>query len=198
MTLPSTAYRGHAAPTWDTKTIQSMIDYLTSTFSVPVLDARYGAALAPSASAYFLDAQLPGATNAQVLPYATPVAINCNSVLTNNGGFSFAGNGAYTVPAAGVYLCMGVVRLNDSAVTNANGSNLGLGIHNSNDVAETSFQWNKIPPTNVGAARCAISYSRMATFSGGSQLRLYGFWDSATGSGSLGLYSARLSIWRIG
>ena len=198
MTLPASAYRGYAAPSWDTKTVQQVIDYLTSTFNLPTLDARYGAALAPSASAYFLDAQLPGATNAQVLPYATATAINCNSILTNNGGFNFAGSGAYTIPAAGVYLGMGVVRLNDSAVTNANGSNLGLGIHSSNDVADTSFQWNKIPATNVGAARCALAYSRMASFSAGSQLRLYGFWDSATGSGTLGLFSARLSIWRIG
>lgn len=37
MTLPSTAYRGHAAPTWDTKTIQQIIDGLNG----GAMDSRY-------------------------------------------------------------------------------------------------------------------------------------------------------------
>jgi hypothetical protein len=51
MTLPSTAYRGYAAPTWDTKTIQQLIDYLTSTFNLSALDARYATPAAVSARA---------------------------------------------------------------------------------------------------------------------------------------------------
>jgi hypothetical protein len=40
MTLPTSAYRGHAGVTWDTVTVQKVLDYLNTSLT-PANDARY-------------------------------------------------------------------------------------------------------------------------------------------------------------
>jgi len=185
MTLPSTAYRGHAAPTWDTRTLQQVIDYL--------------AALPAPANGYpstFADVQLPGATNAQILPFATAQKINLNNELSDPGNNFSTASSVYTCPSTGIYFCHGVIRLNDATGSAAGGPNLGMGIYTSEDVADTSFLWHKLPQTSAGTARAAVECTRVGSFTSGSQLRLYAFWDSGSGAGSAGLYSARMQIYR--
>lgn len=186
MTLPTTAYRGHAAPTWDTRTLQQVIDYL--------------AALPAPANGYpstFADVQLPGATSAQTLPFAVPSKIILNSEISDPGNNFNTSSQVYTCPSNGIYFCHGVIRLNDAVASAVGGPNLGMGIHTSEDVAETSFLWHKLPQTNAGSSRAALEYTRVGSFAAGNQLRLYAFWDSGTGSGTCGLYSARAQFYRL-
>ena len=102
MTLPSTAYRGHAAPTWDTKTIQQMIDYLQTT-TLPVLDNRY----ARSPLSYFCDvANGDGISTITSVSNATWTKINAaGTVNVNNGGGWDSTTDVYTAPASGTYYC---------------------------------------------------------------------------------------------
>jgi hypothetical protein len=192
MTLPD-PYRGHAAPSWDTRTLASLIGAMGGPgAAAPIASAGGGF---PNT---FADVELPGATSAQVIPFAAAAKINLYNKISDPGNnFSTSGN-TYACPATGIYLCHGVIRVNDGQGSAAGGPNLGMGIHTSEDVAETSFLWHKLPNIASGSGRCMVEYTRVASFTSGSQLRLYAFWDSGSGAGSCGLYSARMQISRLG
>lgn len=192
MTLPD-PLRGYAAPTWDTRTLKTLIDSLGGPGATPAN------LYAPSAKVHFCDAYMDGAgANKQTLPYASPTTLNLDTEATDTNNNFDTGTHFYTCPVTGIYLCQGIIRPVDNAVTTAGGVNLGLGIHPSNDVADSSFAWNKVQATNTGAGRSAIDYQRIGAFTSGAQLRFYAFYDSATGSGTLNITSARMQIWRVG
>jgi hypothetical protein len=78
VTLPSTAYRGYAAPTWDTKTAQQIIDYL-ATKTDAYYDSRYATPAQVSARAAGLVAWIRGfattATTTEARIFDTQVSV---------------------------------------------------------------------------------------------------------------------------
>lgn len=193
MTLPTSAYRGYAGVTWDTVTIQKILDYL-ATGLTPALDARYDArydgrnALSPLR--YFVDVE-----NGDGVGTITPVnnaswtRINAaGTVWSNNGGGWDSSTDLYTIPAAGVYFCQALVRLADGIGTSFNLA-LGIGV---TEADGPWVQWNKYF-TGAGG-RCAFDYTRFAGFSAGAQLRLYTFQDSGA---TQNITRAALQIWRM-
>lgn len=191
MTLPD-PYRGHAQPTWDTRTLAALIAVLGGVGNPPSTGGGGGGF--PSS---FADAQLPGATSAQTLPFATAQKINLNSEISDPGNNFDPSSNLYTCPSTGLYLCHAVIRINDGQASASGGPNFGMGIHTSADLAETSFLWHKLPNIAAGSGRAAVEYTRLASFNATNQLQLYAFWDSGSGSGSCGLYSARMQICRL-
>jgi len=190
VTLPSTAYRGHAAPTWDTKTIQQMIDYLTSSFSTPVLDARYDTRYARSPLSYWADvANGDGVGTITAANNATWTKINAaGTVFANNGGGWDSNTDTYTAPANGTYYCQALVRLADGI---SQSFNLGIGI---GDTAADGahVQWNKYF-TGAGG-RCSFDYTRICGLNAGQGVFLYCFHDSGV---TQNITRAALQIWRI-
>jgi hypothetical protein len=186
MTLPASAYRGYSAPTWDTKTIQQVLDYLQTT-TLPTLDTRY----APSALAYYLETNNGnGASTIQTISNVTFTSIDvAGTVAANPGGGFNATTDLYTLPAGGIYVCQALVRIADGFGTS---TNVGLGVHTSN-VDGYWFQWNKY--VTGGGGRCSFDYTRVASFAAGNQLRLYMFQESG---GNMAITACNLSIWRIG
>jgi len=185
VTLPSTAYRGHAAPTWDTKTIQQMIDYLQTT-TLPVLDNRY----ARSPLSYFCDvANGDGISTITSVSNATWTKINAaGTVNVNNGGGWDSTTDVYTAPASGTYYCQALVRLADGIAQNFN---LAIGIGDS--LADGAFvQWNKYF-TGAGG-RCAFDYTRICALTAGQGVFLYCFHDSGV---TQNITRSALQIWRI-
>jgi hypothetical protein len=185
VTLPSTAYRGHAAPTWDTKTIQQLIDYLQTT-TLPVLDGRY----ARSPLAYFVDVENgDGLSTINAVSNAVWTRINAaGTVWANNGGGWDSSADLYTIPAGGTYYCQALVRLADGIAQNFN---LALGIGPS--LADGAFvQWNKYF-TGAGG-RCSFDYTRIAGFAAGQQVQLYCFHDSGV---TQNVTRASLQFWRL-
>jgi hypothetical protein len=184
--------------TWDTRFAKLTADEVNaiSNHVNNVLPGLY----APSALATFCDVymqQFPLGGTIQTLPFASFTTLNLDREHYDQANAFDTGSHFYTVPATGFYSCTALVRLQDAALTNAQGSNVGVGIHTSNG-DDTSFHWNKVPPTNVGTARSMLAYQRTARFAQGDPLRLYAFYDSGVGSGSLALMSARMTIYRIG
>lgn len=191
VTLPD-PYRGYAQPTWDTKTLAALIAVLGGVGNPPVTGGGGGGATA------FADVELPGNTSAQTLAFATATKISLNSEISDTGNNFNPSSNVYTCPNSGLYFCHAVIRINDAQPSAAGGPNFGMGIHTTEDLAETSFLWHKLPNIAAGSGRAAVEYTRLASFGAGSQLRLYAFWDSGSGSGSCGLYSARMQICKIG
>ena len=190
MTISPGAYYGHAGVTWDTVTAQRIIDAANAHIANGTIHR--------DTAATFADVELPGATSAQTLPFATAQKINLNSEISDPGNNFNPSTNLYTCPATGLYFCHAVIRINDGQASAAGGPNFGMGVHTSADLAETSFLWHKLPNIAAGSGRAAVEYTRVASFSAGNQLQLYAFWDSGSGSGSCGLYSARMQVCRIG
>lgn len=186
-------YYGHAPVNWNTRTEKLIIDEVNG------ISNALPNAYAPSAKVHFCDVGMDGAgATKQTLPFASATTLNLDTEYSDAANGFDVPSHFYTCPVTGIYFCQGLIRPNDNAITVAGGVNIGLGIHSSNDVAESSFVWNKVPATNVGAGRVAIDYQRIGAFNAGAQLRLYAFYDSSTGSGSLNITVARMQIWRVG
>lgn len=192
MTLPD-PYRGHAQPTWDTRTLATLIALLGGVGGTPPAgsghthDSRY----APSAGAYFLDCENgDGIGTITALTNASWLTINvAGTVWSNPGGGFDSGTDYYTTPVAGVYLCQALVRVADGF---GSSFNLGLGISTAN-ADGPFFQWNKY--VTGGGGRCAFDYTRIASFAANVPLRLYAFQDSGS---TVNITRAALQIWRIG
>jgi hypothetical protein len=93
-------------------------------------------------------------------------------------------NSIYTVPASGTFLCEGKARLAD----NSTSRNMGIGVHTANQDG-TWFAWR-----NAGAKRDTLTYTRLARFAKGDNLRMYIFSDGADAS----LSNASLALSRLG
>jgi len=191
VTLPD-PYRGYAGPTWDTRTLASLIASLGGVGAAPppalaVADARY----APSAQQYYLECNNGDGTNTlQTISNAVFTSLNIAGTVTANPGGGFnATTDIYTLPVNGIYACQALVRIKDGFGTNCN---LGIGWHTSN-IDGYWFQWNKFF-TGAGG-RCSFDYTRITSFSAGQQLRLYCFQDSGV---NMDLTAVNLSCWRIG
>lgn len=189
MTLPD-PYRGYAQPTWDTKTLAALIAVLGGVGNPPSVGG--------GGATGFADVELPGTTSAQTLSFATATMINLNSEISDAANNFNPSSHVYTCPSTGLYFCHAVIRINDGQASAAGGPNFGMGIHTSADLAETSFLWHKLPNIAAGSGRAAVEYTRLASFNATNQLQLYAFWDSGSGSGSCGIYSARMQICKIG
>jgi hypothetical protein len=193
VTLPD-PFRGYAGPTWDTRTLASLIAALGGVGAAPppalaVADARY----APSAKAHFMSVTNgTGAGTIQTLSNAVFTTMDiAGTVAVDTDGALNTTTDIYTVPATGTYYCQALVRVADSFAVN---SNLGIGIHTSN-IDGAWLQWNKIMPLNTGGGRLSCDYTRIAPFNGGDQLRLYCFQDSG---GNMNITALSVQIWRIG
>jgi hypothetical protein len=197
VTLPSTAYRGHAAPTWDTKTTQQIIDYL-QTNTVPILDNRY----APSAKAVFCDVNFagsPAGATKQTIPNAQWTTLKLDTRVTDTTNSFNTANWLYTVPATGVYFCQALIRPNDGQVSKAgfpDGTGVAIGIGLDSDQDGVWVQWNKwMWMSGTGGNRLSWDYTRIASFNQGQLVRLYMFSDLG---GQFDLTRATLQIWRVG
>lgn len=190
MTLPE-PYRGHAAVTWDTKTLASLIAALGGVGAgappaLSVADARY----ARSPLAYFVDVENGDGTGTiTTVNNATWTKINAaGTVWANNAGGWDSNTDLYTIPAGGTYYCQALVRLADGISQNFNMA-LGIGPN----LADGAFvQWNKYF-TGAGG-RCAFDYTRIAGFSQGQTVQLYCFQDSGV---TQNVTRASLQFWRM-
>ena len=197
MTLPD-PYRGHAQPSWDTRTLATLIAALGGVGGTAPATAghHHDTTYAPSAKAYFTDVYMVGGTGPPISPAQTLgagfIMLNLNTKTTDLTNSFNTSSHIYTVPATGTYFCQALIRLFDGGWTND--CNCGVGIHSSS-VDGTWFAWNKVLPNNVGGSRVSIPYTRLANFTSGDQLRLYAFQDSGA---NRDLYSASMQIWRIG
>jgi len=190
VTLPD-PYRGHAQPTWDTKTLAALISAMggvgaSAPPSLTVADGRY----ARSPLAYFVDVENgDGIGTITTANNATWTKINAaGTVWANNGGGWDSSSDLYTVPAGGTYYCQALVRLADGISTSFN---MALGIGPS--LADAAYvQWNKYF-TGAGG-RCAFDYTRIAGFSQSQQIQLYCFQDSGAPQN---ITRASLQFWRL-
>ena len=194
MTLPD-PYRGHAAPSWDTRTLASLIAAMGGVgAAAPVAsaphdhDSRY----AMSPLQVWLDV-----ANGDGVGTITPVGNASWTTVSFLGGTVNANNGGglwtpstslYRTPQAGTYFCQALVRIQDGFGTNCN---LGIGIGTAN-ADGPHFQWNKYVTGSGG--RCAFDYTRIAGFAAGQDVRLYCFHDSGT---IMALTRAALQLWRL-
>ena len=185
--------------TWDTRFAKLTADEVNaiSNHVNNVLPGLY----APSAGASFADVYMKHDTivggTVQTIPYANFITLNLDKETTDAANRFDTGAHVYSCPAAGYYSIQALVRLQDAAIVNAQGANVGIGVHTSN-IDGAWFHWNKVPATNIGAARAMLAYQRTAYFAQDAPLRLYAFYDSATGSGSLAIMTAQMQVWRIG
>jgi hypothetical protein len=193
VTLPD-PFRGYAAPSWDTRTLASLIAALggvgvSAPPALAVADNRY----APNAKAHFMSVTNgTGAGTIQTLSNAVFTTMDiAGTVTVDTDGALNTTTDIYTVPTTGTYLCQALVRVADGFTVN---SNLGIGIHTSN-VDGAWVQWNKIMPLNTGGGRLSCDYTRIAPFNSGDQLRLYCFQDSG---GNMNITAMSVQIWRIG
>jgi hypothetical protein len=189
MTLPTSAYRGYAGVSWDTVTVQKILDYL-NTGLAPAMDARNDGRYAVSPLRYFLDVENGDGTNVlNAVNNGTWTRINAaGTVWANNGGGWDSSTDIYTIPAGGTYFCQALVRLADGIGTSFN-FGLGIGLTEGDG---SWFQWNKYF-TGAGG-RCAFDYTRIAGFSAGQQVRLYCFQDSGA---TQNVTRAAMQIWRM-
>jgi hypothetical protein len=189
MTLPTSAYRGYAGVSWDTVTVQKILDYL-NTGLAPAMDARNDGRYAVSPLRYYVDVENGDGTNVlNAVSNATWTRINAaGTVWANNGGGWDSGNDWYTIPANGTYFCQALVRLQDGIGTSFN-FGLGIGLTEGDG---SWFQWNKYF-TGAGG-RCAFDYTRIAGFTAGQQVRLYCFQDSGA---TQNVTRAAMQIWRM-
>lgn len=207
----SSPYRGYAPVTHDTNRTAEVITELNQlnsdvvaadnaqNSSISSLSSRVstlesagsGAGIySPSALQYYLEANNGnGAGLVQTINNGTATTMTVAGFYDNRGG-GFNGSNIYTTPAGGIYVMTARVRVWDSMTISCN---VGMGVHDSNDVNNHYFQWNQYV---AGAgSRCAFTYTRTASWGGGNQLRLYCYQDS----GFAMLFSAiNLCIWRIG
>ena len=196
MTLPD-PYRGHAQPSWDTRTLAALITALGGVGgAAPAAaghnhDSRYDPRYAPSAGTYFCDVENgDGVGTITAIPNTAFTRINvAGSVWANPGGGWDSATDIYTCPVAGTYLCQALVRITDGFGTNCN---VGLGIASAEGDGSW-FQWNKYVTGSGG--RCSFDYTRIMGCSAGQQLRLYGFQDSGV---TMNITRAGMQIWRIG
>jgi hypothetical protein len=187
--------------TWDTRFAKLTADEVNaiSNHVNNVLPGLY----APGAGQTFADVYMQHDTivggTVQTLPFASFVTLNLNKERTDAAGAfnSSSGQHIYYCPVAGFYAIQALVRLQDAAITNAQGANVGIGVDTVNGDGPW-FHWNKVPATNIGAARAMLAYQRTAYFAQNAPLRLYAFYDSAVGSGSLAIMTAQMQVWRIG
>ena len=89
----------------------------------------------------------------------------------------------YTVPSAGLYLCLGMVRVLDTNVVRSVA--VGIGTTNSDG---PHVDW--APMGNNAAGRDSRQYTRLARFSAGDQLRLFIYSDGVTFSTQYSLTTA--------
>jgi hypothetical protein len=191
MTLPD-PYRGYAAPTWDTKTLASLIAALGGVgAAAPAASHNHAGAYPPSALVNYLETNNGDGTNTmQTIASGTPFKrLNvAGTVSANPGGGFDAGTDVYTIPGGGIYICQALVRIKDGT---GGSFNFGIGWHTSEDDGYW-FQWNKYF-TGAGG-RCSFDYTRVAAFGVGNQCRLYCFQDSGN---PVDLTAVNLSVWRI-
>lgn len=190
MTLPD-PLRGYAAPTWDTRTLKTLIDAMggpgaASPPGQAANDARY--AMSPLQT--WLDVENgDGVGTITTLPNTSWITINvAGTVWANPGGGFDPATDIYTVPLAGTYLCRALMRIADGFGVS---TNVGMGIGTSN-VDGSWFQWNKY--VTGGGGRCALDYLRIAGFSAGAPLRLYAWQESG---GNMNITRASLQVWRL-
>ena len=98
-----------------------------------------------------------------------------NYIDLNLGGGSFdTGNGVYTVPKDGLYLCLGAVRIKDHSEVRSTA--IGIGTAN----ADAPFvSWDDMGINRVNG-RSGRQYFRLARFSAGDLVRLYIYSDDIT------------------
>lgn len=144
----------------------------------------------PSALQYYLEANNgSGGGLVQTISNNTTTILTVAGFYDNRGG-GFNGSNIYTVPAGGIYVMTGSVRVYDSGTVNYN---IGLGIHDSNQISDHMFRWNQF--FTGGGIRATYQYHRTASWNPGQQLRFYTYQDSGF---ALLLTAITLSIWRIG
>ena len=192
MTLPD-PYRGHAAPSWDTRTLASLIGAMGGPGAgAPPSQAAADGRYAFSPLQVWLDV-----ANGNGVDTITPVGNASWTTISFLGGTVNANNGGglwtpstsfYRTPLAGTYFCQALVRIADGFGTNCN---LGIGIGTAN-ADGAHFQWNKYVTGSGG--RCAFAYHRIAGFGQNVDLRLYCFQDSGT---TMALTRAALQLWRL-
>lgn len=193
MTLPD-PYRGHAQPTWDTKTLAALITALGGVGAVPA--DRY----APSAKAYFCDVFMSNGAGdpIQVVPNATWRRVDLRQKTTDTTNSFNTTTHIYTVPVTGFYFCQALIRLKDDQVAKAafpDGTGIGIGIGTS-EVDFPGFQWNKwMWMSGAGGNRLSLDYTRLCAATLNDPMRLYVYSDLG---GQFDIYSAAMQIWRIG
>jgi hypothetical protein len=115
-----------------------------------------------------------------------------DSVVTNIGGGSYnTSTFIYTVPKAGLYLCLGWIRLADSSTSR----NVGISIGTSN-ADGPAVAWGTMGGTGANM-RQSLQYDRLTRFSVNDQVRLFIYSDGATfsvpGSTGCGMSLVKLS-----
>ena len=104
----------------------------------------------------------------------TTYPLNGTPTVNIGGGSWNASTYVYTVPSNGLYLCLGMIRLYDSAAERSTA--LGIGTTNADG---PHVDWSVMGGTGV-RMRNSRQYTRLVRFTVGDQVRMYIFSDGAT------------------
>lgn len=109
-----------------------------------------------------------------------------DTAASNPGGYFDTATSVYNVPATGLYLLLGKLRLTDGSGTA--GANLGMGVDPTIGDAP-HFVWH-----TVGSAlRKTFDYQRLATFTAGASLKMFTYYDGGTAT----VAAAQLTVLRV-
>lgn len=172
---------------------ETIEDRVGSMFPGATYNDTLGTVTLPSSSAAtgFADVRLgtgDGTTTAQTISAGSFTTVGLNTVITDSANRFSTSTGIYTCQAAGLYAVTARVRVVDG---NADGRNVGVGVHTSN-VDGAWFQWYRVATPSTG--RWTAGYARTALFAAGDQLRLYCYSDG----GSTLINTAGLTITYLG
>lgn len=192
MTLPD-PYRGHAAPTWDTRTLKTLIDALGGVGNPPATGGGGGGAYAPDTTVHWLDVDNGnGSATIQTLANVTATTLNvAGSIWSDTAGGFNASTDLYTAPQSGVYFCRAQMRVADSFSPSCN---ICFGIsQGSNDIGGSWVMWDKY--VTGGGSRYSLDSTRIFGVPAGGTIRAYAWQDSGF---NMNITAAALQVWRIG
>jgi hypothetical protein len=194
-------YRGYSQPTWDTVTLQSVIDAVNALKSS--VDAHTTAlnnlpnlyALSPLQ--HWLDCDNGnGSATVQTLPNggATGTTLDvAGNVWANPGGGFNTSTDLYTTPVSGTWLCRAQMRIADGFGTNCNiALGINAGSNGGNNIGGSWVMWNKYVTGSGG--RCSLDTTRIFGAGAGDTIRAYAWQDSGT---TMALTATALQIWHI-